>query len=164
MATKGWGFGSPPSSVRFFLRSRASGLGFWCRLSPGHEDMSRRDAPAPENALEARRSVPDPIKRDAFAPTSTASGDPKISTGVVGCRPAVGLHDLVQLLLLERSEKYDASHMAAYVDGWSAALELLRRTELILPSAPPDVAALFAECVEQVRAAQYETLADEDGF
>lgn len=68
---------------------------------------------------------------------------------------------LVRELLLERSEHYDKGQLVAYLDGWSAVLELLQKTELVMPGAPAEQRDLVGACVERVRRAQYEALGED---
>jgi hypothetical protein len=77
--------------------------------------------------------------------------------------PDEALETLVGELLLERSEKLDGARLAAYLDGWSALLDLLRRTQLILPRAEPELHDALAEVVERIRAAMAGALDDGSG-
>ncbi len=70
---------------------------------------------------------------------------------------------LVQELLLQRTEGLEGLQLAAFIDGWSSLLDLVRRTDLIVPEARPDVADALALLVERVRAAQAAVLDDGTG-
>jgi hypothetical protein len=77
--------------------------------------------------------------------------------------PDEALETLVGELLLERTERLDALQLAAYVDGWTGLLDLLRRTSLILPRAEPELHDAVAEVVERIRAASSRALDDGSG-
>lgn len=65
---------------------------------------------------------------------------------------------LLKELLLERSEHYSRSELVAYLDGWSAALELLEKSQLVMPGAPASACEFLSASVEKVRSAQYQAL------
>lgn len=69
---------------------------------------------------------------------------------------------LVQQLLLGRTEGLSAPQLAAFLSGWTSVLELLRRSELCLPDAPPEVQEALRALVEQIERAQAEILSDDD--
>lgn len=71
---------------------------------------------------------------------------------------------LTRELLLERSDHYSKEQLVAYLDGWTSALELLQKTELVMPGAPAAQRDLVSACVERIRSAQYEALDDGDGL
>lgn len=73
------------------------------------------------------------------------------------------LRYLIRELLLERTEKLDAVALSAFLDGWSGMLDLMRRTDLLLPHADEEVRNAVAELVEQIREAQYAALDDGTG-
>ena len=73
------------------------------------------------------------------------------------------LDTLVQELLLERTEGLSGAQLAAFVDGWSSLLDLIRRTQLTLPGADPSVHEAVAEIVTNIRAAQARVLDDGTG-
>ena len=73
------------------------------------------------------------------------------------------LRFLIHELLLERTKTLGPAAMAAYLDGWSGMLDLMRRTDLLLPRASPDVREAVAELVESIREAQYAALDDGTG-
>lgn len=75
---------------------------------------------------------------------------------------SAGLLLLVRALLLERSAHYDQRELVAYLDGWGSALELLQKTDLLMPAASDSLKEGVSACVEAIRKAQYEALADED--
>lgn len=68
------------------------------------------------------------------------------------------LEILTRALLLERSEQYADPELIAFLDGWSAALELLQKSDLLLPGAPAELREAVSACVEKVRQAQYDAL------
>ena len=70
---------------------------------------------------------------------------------------------LVRELLLERTESLEGPQLAAFVDGWSSLLDLVRRTDLLLPGAAPELVDAVAEIVEGIRAAQTKVLDDGTG-
>ncbi len=69
---------------------------------------------------------------------------------------------LVRELLLERTKDLDAAATAAFVDGWTSLLDLLRRLDLILPGAPPELSEGLADLIRRIRAVQERALADDD--
>jgi hypothetical protein len=68
---------------------------------------------------------------------------------------------LVQQLLLAATDDLPQTAVAAYVAGWTAALELVERTDLTLPRADAAVHAAIAEAVGRIRLAQRMALDDE---
>jgi len=73
------------------------------------------------------------------------------------------LHLLVRELLLERTQHLSGPQTAAFIDGWSSMLDLLRRTDLLLPRASGELHAAIAGIVEHIRQAQLEVLDDGTG-
>jgi hypothetical protein len=69
---------------------------------------------------------------------------------------------LVRELLLARTEGLDGPRLAAFVDGWSSLLDLVRRTDLLLPQASQEVAQAVSELVLRIRDAQDRVLAADD--
>lgn len=69
---------------------------------------------------------------------------------------------LVQQLLLGRTEGLSGPQLAAFLSGWTSVLELLRRPELCLPDASPEVQEALRALVEQIERAQAEILSDDD--
>ncbi len=61
------------------------------------------------------------------------------------------------------AERLDSSQLAAYLDGWTGLLDLLRRTQLILPHADAELHDGIAEVVERIRAAASRALDDGSG-
>jgi hypothetical protein len=68
---------------------------------------------------------------------------------------------LVRELLLARTDGLEARQMAAFVDGWTSVLELIRRTDLTVPDAQPALHSAIGQIVERIRAAQAIALDDE---
>lgn len=68
------------------------------------------------------------------------------------------LEILTRALLLERSERCGDRELIAFLDGWSAALELMQKSDLLLPGAPAEIREAISACVERVRQAQYDAL------
>lgn len=68
---------------------------------------------------------------------------------------------LTREFLLERSEHYTQRELVAYLDGWTTALELMQKTDLVMPGAPEELRKVLSAGVERVRKAQYLVL-DED--
>ncbi len=69
---------------------------------------------------------------------------------------------MVHELLIGRLDHLDAPGVAAFVSGWSSALELVRRTDLTLPGASKELEEAIAELVSAIEAAQRAVLADPD--
>ena len=69
---------------------------------------------------------------------------------------------LVQQLLLGRTDGLSGPQIAAFLSGWTSVLELLRRPELCLPDAPPEVQEALRTLAEQIERAQAEILSDDD--
>ncbi len=69
---------------------------------------------------------------------------------------------LVRQLLIAGSEGLSAKQVAAYVSGWSAALDLVERTDLIATDADPAVRAAVADLIRRIREAQRGALDDDD--
>lgn len=68
---------------------------------------------------------------------------------------------LVQQLLLAATDDLPPAAMAAYVAGWTAALELVERTDLTMPRAEAAVHVAIAEAIARIRFAQRLALDDE---
>lgn len=69
---------------------------------------------------------------------------------------------LVRQLLLAGSDGLSAQQLAAYVAGWTAALELVERTDLNSTHADPAMHAAVARLVRRIRDAQRSALGDDD--
>ena len=69
---------------------------------------------------------------------------------------------LVREVLLERTAKLDGPRLAAFVDGWTSALDLLGRVELILPTASPALREALLELLARIKTTQIEALEDDD--
>jgi hypothetical protein len=69
---------------------------------------------------------------------------------------------LVRELLLERTGKLERATLAAFIDGWSSALDLLERVDLLLPGAPSELRGALIELVQRIRDVQQQALADDD--
>lgn len=76
---------------------------------------------------------------------------------------APALETLVHALLIERTEGLAPAELGAYIDGWSSLLDLVRRSQLLLPHATPEDHARIAELVERIRAATAAALDDGTG-
>ncbi|MBK6919657.1 MAG: hypothetical protein IPH07_19845 [Deltaproteobacteria bacterium] len=69
---------------------------------------------------------------------------------------------LVRELLLSRSEGLAPAQLAAFIQGWTSALELLARTDLTVPEVEPVVHAAVATLVGRVEAASREVLSEDE--
>jgi hypothetical protein len=71
---------------------------------------------------------------------------------------------LVRQLLLAGSDGLSAPQLAAYIAGWTAALELVERSDITLGSAVDDPATheAVARLVRRIREAQRAALSDDD--
>lgn len=69
---------------------------------------------------------------------------------------------LVQQLLLGRTEGLSGPQLAAFLSGWTSLLDLLRRPEVCVPDAAPEVQEALRSLVEQIERAQAEILGDDD--
>lgn len=69
---------------------------------------------------------------------------------------------LIRQLLLGRTDGLSASQLAAFLSGWTSLLDLLKRPELCLPDAAPEVHEALRSLVQQIELAQAEILSDED--
>ncbi|TPV94791.1 MAG: hypothetical protein B7733_13340 [Myxococcales bacterium FL481] len=69
---------------------------------------------------------------------------------------------LVRELLLARTEELSSPQLAAFVAGWSSALDLVARTDLTLPGASNELHQAIHRVVNEIRAAQRNALADPD--
>jgi hypothetical protein len=70
------------------------------------------------------------------------------------------LDNLVAQFLLGRVDGLGAPQVAAFVSGWSSALELVRRTDLTIPSASQEVKRAVDRLVEAIERARETALAD----
>jgi hypothetical protein len=66
----------------------------------------------------------------------------------------------VEQFLTGRVEGLRAPQVAAFVSGWTSALELVRRTDLTIPAESDAVKAAVARLVEAIESAQRTALAD----
>ncbi|MBV1857745.1 MAG: hypothetical protein KUG77_04975 [Nannocystaceae bacterium] len=71
------------------------------------------------------------------------------------------LNRLVSQSLMAHGEELPAPQVAAYLSGWSSALELVRRTDLTMPTASPELHRAMASVVAALDAAARSVL-DED--
>lgn len=69
---------------------------------------------------------------------------------------------VISQLLLGRTEGLSASQLAAFLSGWTSLLDLLKRPELCLPDAAPEVHDALRSLVQQIELAQAEILGDDD--
>lgn len=69
---------------------------------------------------------------------------------------------LVSQYFSGKLEGLEAPHVAAFLSGWSGALDLLRRFELTLPNADPETRGELLSAVEAVESAQRIAFADPD--
>jgi hypothetical protein len=70
---------------------------------------------------------------------------------------------LVQQLLLGRLDGLSGSQVAAFILGWSAMLDLLRRTDLTAPDATDEVRAAIDAVVVRIERAQAAALEEPAG-
>lgn len=71
------------------------------------------------------------------------------------------LRRLVAQSLMAHGEDLPAPQLAAYLSGWSSALDLVRRTDLTMPSASDELHRAMASVVAALDAAARSVL-DED--
>ena len=69
---------------------------------------------------------------------------------------------LVRELLLARTEGLEPRQLAAFVAGWTSAVELFARTDLTLPDAEAGVRDAVARIVDRIEHAQRDVLGDDD--
>lgn len=69
---------------------------------------------------------------------------------------------LVEQLLVGRLDGLEARAVAAFLSGWSSALELIRRVDLTMPDASPEVIDSIRRLVSAVERAQCAVVADPD--
>jgi len=74
--------------------------------------------------------------------------------------PSVPLQSLIQQFLLGRTEGLAAPQVAAFVSGWSSALELVRRADLLLPAVTPEFCSTLKRLLDELELAQEVVLAD----
>ncbi|MCA9701657.1 MAG: hypothetical protein KC431_29320 [Myxococcales bacterium] len=72
------------------------------------------------------------------------------------------LDDVVRELLLERTQGLDGPRTAAFIDGWGSLMKLMRRVDLLMPAAPPEVLAALEAILRRIRQAQDRVLEDDD--
>jgi hypothetical protein len=75
-------------------------------------------------------------------------------------RSGLGLHVLARQLVLGYTEGFGAAQVAAFVAGWQAALELLSRTDVTMPSATEDLRRAIARLVTELDSATRAALED----
>jgi hypothetical protein len=76
--------------------------------------------------------------------------------------PEEAVDMLVHELLLERTRGLSGAQLAAFVDGWSSLLDLVRRTDLLLPGAGPELIAAITDLVARIQDSQRRVLDDDD--
>lgn len=69
---------------------------------------------------------------------------------------------LIQQLLLGRTEGLTASQLAAFLSGWTSLLDLLKRPDVCLPDAAPEVHEALRSLAREIERAQAEILSDDD--
>jgi hypothetical protein len=67
---------------------------------------------------------------------------------------------LIEQLLIGRLDGLDGRAVAAFLSGWSSALELVRRVDLTMPDATPEVAESIRQLVSAIDQAQRAIVAD----
>ncbi len=68
---------------------------------------------------------------------------------------------LVQQLLLGRTEGMSPARLAAFIDGWTSLLELLKRPEVYMPAASEAERRAVRALVERVELAQRRALGED---
>jgi hypothetical protein len=95
--------------------------------------------------------------------TGTAAGrSDRDAPEVSGPTLAIPIARLVAQYLVGRVDGLPAPQVAAFVSGWTSALELVRRTELTLPDAPDVTREEIARLCGAIEQAQRTVLADPD--
>lgn len=77
--------------------------------------------------------------------------------------PATSLSALVKQLLLGRLDGLSGPQVAAFILGWSAMLDLLRRTDLTAPDATEEVRTAIEAVVARIERAQAAALEEPAG-
>jgi hypothetical protein len=86
---------------------------------------------------------------------ASAVGSPVLSNA------RVSLQLLVQQLLLGRTEDMSGPQLAAFVDGWTSLLELLRRSAVCVPDGSDEVRDALRRLVDEIERAQRRALGEE---
>ncbi|MGH1345240.1 MAG: hypothetical protein ACRBN8_27000 [Nannocystales bacterium] len=71
------------------------------------------------------------------------------------------LHRLVSQSLMAHGEELPAPQLAAYLSGWSSALDLVRRTDLTMPTASAELHRSMAAVVAALDAAARSVLEED---
>lgn len=95
-------------------------------------------------------------------PNSTASSLVTSSPLSVLDPSSPALRRLIREHLLERSDGMPPASLAAFIAGWSSALELLRRSDAIRPWVTPELHRWVGTLLDAIEAASAAELADED--
>ena len=72
------------------------------------------------------------------------------------------LVELVEEYLLDRTRGLSGPQTAAFLSGWTSALELLQRTDLTLAGAPDAIVRAVQTLTSRISAAQVAALDDSD--
>lgn len=102
--------------------------------------------------------------RGRWESTELSKPETKRHETAVGAQDAgrVPLERMVEQLLLGRLDGLDGPSVAAFVSGWSSVLEIIRRVEVTLPDATPEVVEAFRQLSSAIELAQRAVLADPD--
>ena len=76
--------------------------------------------------------------------------------------PIFGPEMLVRELLMARTEELPPAQLAAFVAGWASALELVGRSDLLVPDADPLVARALVDLVALIQRSMARGLDDQD--
>ena len=76
--------------------------------------------------------------------------------------PEARLDHLIRELLLVHTDGLDGPRLAAFIDGWTTMLELVGRTDVLMPGAPRELTDGVRLVVERIRDAQDRVLDDDD--
>lgn len=69
---------------------------------------------------------------------------------------------LVRQYLLGRTEGMSAPQLAAFLDGWSSAIDLFKRADLCLPDGSEELREALRRLVAEIETAQELALADDE--
>jgi hypothetical protein len=96
--------------------------------------------------------------------TALSKPEPKdpdltLEHGAPGCPP---VQRLIEQLLLGRLDGLEGRAVAAFLAGWSSALELVRRVDVTMPDATPEVADSIRRLVSAIDQAQCAVVAESE--
>jgi hypothetical protein len=89
-------------------------------------------------------------------------GDDLTKPDYTGPQPAgsIPVQKLIEQLLIGKLDGLSGPQTAAFLAGWTSAIDLLRRVDVTMPDASDEIRRAVGELVRMLEAAQVEVVSD----